>query len=108
MIAQGLIMRARNEGSVQIYELGMANVLQSHYSDSLVSVVRRLQAGPKRSITSGDGHPSQRYYLPLFRNVTQPLYSRRFEACASVEPTDYSAANDGLPLLAQQRDQLLL
>ena len=44
----------------------------------------------------------------MLRNIAEPWNARRFEADVRVEATGHGPVDDGLFLLVQQRDQLLL
>src|SRR3989442_6337654 len=47
-------------------------------------------------------------HLPMFRHFTKPLHAGGFDADVGVEAAGDGAVDDGLLLLPQQLDQLLL
>ena len=47
-------------------------------------------------------------HLPMLRHVAEPLHARRLQPDVRVEAAGDGAVDDGLLLLVQQRDQLLL
>ena len=49
-----------------------------------------------------------RRYLPMLRHIPQPLHTGGLEANVGVEAAGDGAVDDGLLLLLQQLDQLLL
>src|SRR5581483_8626741 len=53
-------------------------------------------------------HSRQLQDLPMFRHIAQPLHAGGFEADVGVEAAGDGAVDDGLLLLLQQLDQLLL
>ena len=54
------------------------------------------------------GYASKLYYLPMLRHVAEPLDAGGLETDVGVEAAGDGAVDDGLPLLLQQRDELLL
>ena len=91
----------------------MSNILKPNHPYSFISVVRRFQTRTEWTVASFKRSSQQSYNVPLLWNILEPLdagglVGRVGLASADVDPARDGLVDDGLLLLLQQRDQLLL